>query len=109
MSGSYADGQDYLIREPIYEFNNLKYGAFTSDMMTSPLIAPYMVGLGRLESIDEETLKQLADPGDAIQNSISGRINYVLDRTTQTKKVGKLGLANYCLILSETSFCHVSN
>nr|WKN35397.1 di-heme oxidoredictase family protein [Tunicatimonas sp. TK19036] len=91
ITGSYADGETYSLRQPIYEFKNLKYGAFASDIMISPRIAPHMVGLGLLESIDEETLKGLADPDDANQDGISGRVNYVLDRATQTKKVGWLG------------------
>ncbi|MEQ9440599.1 MAG: di-heme oxidoredictase family protein [Cyclobacteriaceae bacterium] len=91
ISGAYADGEVYSLRDPIYEFKNLKYGAFASDIMISPRIAPHMVGLGLLEAIDAQTLESFADPEDVNQDGISGRINYVLDRATQTKTIGWLG------------------
>ncbi len=91
ISGTYADGETYSLRKPNYAFKNLKYGAFSHDMMVSPRIAPQMIGLGLLEAIDEATLQSFADPDDANGDGISGRINYVEDRITQKKSIGRLG------------------
>ncbi|WP_234571157.1 di-heme oxidoreductase family protein [Rhodohalobacter sp. 614A] len=91
ISGEYPDGMSYTLREPVYEFKNLKYGAFPDDIMISPRIAQHLVGLGLLEAIDEETLKSLADPDDSDGDGISGKLNYVYDYASEELKVGRFG------------------
>ena len=50
-----------------------------------------VIGLGLLEAIPEETLKAWADPDDADQDGISGRINYVDNVLTGELSVGRFG------------------
>ena len=40
--------------------------------LTSPRVAPAMIGLGLLEAVPQSTLEALADPGDADHDGIAG-------------------------------------
>lgn len=91
IPGEYPDGTTYSLRNPTYEFDSLAYGAFSKDMMISPRIAQHLVGLGLLEGIPEERLKELADPEDKNGDGISGRINYVYDHINEKMSVGRFG------------------
>jgi CxxC motif-containing protein (DUF1111 family) len=91
ISEKYDDGSSYSLRKPIYQFKNLKYGDFASDMLISPRIAPHMVGLGLLEAISEETILALADPNDHNNDGISGKPNYVWDLVNNKESLGRFG------------------
>lgn len=86
-----GDGELVGVREP-----RLDVVGFTGDAMPqgthySYRIAPPMIGLGLLEAISEDTLRELADPEDADGDGISGRINEVWDPVEQRTRVGRFG------------------
>jgi CxxC motif-containing protein (DUF1111 family) len=53
---------------------------------TTPLF-----GLGLLDAVPERLLRQLADPGDANHDAISGRLNVVISPDTQVPAIGRFG------------------
>jgi len=59
--------------------------------MTSPRIAPAIIGMGLLEAIPERTLRSLADPDDRDGDGISGRINEVWDKVAGKTAIGRFG------------------
>ena len=91
ISGTYADGTAYSLRQPVYRFDNLAYGDMDHDMTFSPRVAPQIIGLGLLEAISEETILALADPNDADGDGVSGRPNYVWDAYNNTTALGRFG------------------
>lgn len=91
ITGSYQDGTNYELRDPIYTFRDLGYGAFSTGIMYSPRLAQQMPGLGLLEAITEADILALADPSDANGDGISGRPNYVWNYKTRTTDLGRFG------------------
>ncbi len=74
--GHHDDGTPYSLVRPVFALQDPTYGAFSSDLMTSPRIAPHMIGLGLLEAITSSRLLQLEDPEDADEDGISGRLQW---------------------------------
>ncbi len=91
IQGSYADGETYTLRDPIYDIDQAAYGELHPELRVSPRVAPAMIGLGLLESIDRERLIALSDPNDADGDGISGRINMVWDVSAQRLRIGRFG------------------
>lgn len=91
IGGEFADGESYSLRKPTYFFKNLQFGEMHEDIRMSPRTAPAMIGLGLLEAIPEEQILAYADPGDANQDGISGKPNYVWDIAAQKKNLGRFG------------------
>jgi CxxC motif-containing protein (DUF1111 family) len=91
IKGNYPDGTPYSLRKPTYSFYNLGYGPLSAETMISPRTAPFMIGLGLLEAISEETLESFADPLDIDKDGISGKINYVHDVVSGSKQIGRFG------------------
>ncbi|WP_394837581.1 thiol oxidoreductase [Pendulispora rubella] len=90
VPGTYADGEAYSLRRPEYKLEGA-FGPFASSMMTSPRVAPAMIGLGLLQAISEETLSALADENDRDGDGISGRPNHVWNIRAQKATVGRFG------------------
>ena len=104
ISGAFADGRPYTLRQPTYTLTDLNYGEMHPDMMISPRVANQMIGLGLLEAVPEETLLALADPDDTDGDGISGRPNTVWDDVTQQFAIGRFGWkANQPTILQQVS------
>ena len=91
MPGTFADGEPYSLRKPVYAFTDLEYGPIHPETLLSPRVAPAMVGLGLLEAVPAEALLALADPDDADGDGISGRPNRVWDKARQQTVVGRFG------------------
>ena len=91
ISGEYADGESYSLRQPTYELVDLAYGDLHPETMFSPRVANQMVGMGLLEAVPEETLLALADPTDTDGDGISGRPNYVWDAFNNRMALGRFG------------------
>ncbi len=82
-AGEYGDGTPYSLRKPVYAFQG------TTPSHFSVRLAPPLVGLGLLEAIAESTIEGLADPDDANQDGISGRVQTVVDPETGELRLGR--------------------
>ncbi len=90
ITGVYADGKPYSLRQPIYTIIN-PYTNLPVAVMLSPRVAPPVFGLGLLEAIPDCRLLELADEFDSDQDGISGKVNWVYDVLSNSKKIGKFG------------------
>lgn len=91
LPGSYADGEPYSLRSPSLAFEQLAFGPLDDEVLTSPRVAPQMIGLGLLEALADETILALADEDDADGDGISGRPNYVWDPIGEATVLGRFG------------------
>jgi CxxC motif-containing protein (DUF1111 family) len=91
IDGAYADGKFYRLSDPSYNFSDLGHGAFGSDILYSPRVAPAIYGLGLLEAVDESTIAALADPDDADGDGISGKMNRVWNGFSGQTELGRFG------------------
>ena len=91
LDGTFADGTEYTLLEPVYVFTDMAFGELPPYVMMSPRIAPAIVGMGLLEAIEESELIKLADPDDLDGDGISGRVNMVWDEEQQRTVVGRFG------------------
>ena len=87
----FGDGEMIALRAPNLDIRDLDGGTLPGEMRKSYRIAPAMIGLGLLESIDEATLQELADPDDTDGDGISGRLNMVWDPETNQAERGRFG------------------
>ncbi len=103
VPGRYGDGAPYSLRRPTLSLTDLAYGP-PGDILTSPRVAPQMIGMGLLESVPEATLHALADPDDADGDGISGRANVVWSEAHQKTMTGRFGWkANAASSLDQTT------
>ncbi len=91
IEGTFRDGEPYTLLDPAYSIVELAFGEHAKDLMTSPRIAPAVIGMGLLEAIDEAHILALADPDDADGDGISGRANMVWDIKKQETVLGRFG------------------
>ena len=84
-------GEQVSLRVPSYSIGNLGFGPTHPELMTSPRIAPPMIGLGLLENIPEEAIRAQEDPNDLNGDGISGRTNQVWDNSKQALSIGRFG------------------
>ncbi|AMY67818.1 di-heme oxidoredictase family protein [Frigidibacter mobilis] len=82
-----AGGESASLRQPVYSVDP----ALPPGTLTSPRIAPPMIGLGLLEAIPAADILAAADPGDADGNGISGRANTVWSRELGAPAPGRFG------------------
>lgn len=85
IKGKYADGKEYELRKPIYEFVG------TEPKFFSVRLTPQLVGLGLLEAIREDDILALADPEDEDGDGISGRAQIVVDPENKKPRLGRFG------------------
>jgi CxxC motif-containing protein (DUF1111 family) len=90
-AGTYADGEPYSLRSPSLVFSQLAFGPMSPDLLTSPRVAPQMIGLGLLEAVPASALLAYADPEDLDDDGISGRPNRVWDPISEAVVLGRLG------------------
>ncbi len=91
IPGAYADGTPYSLRRPTYRLDGLAFGPIDPGVLISPRTAPFMIGLGLLEAVDEAAILALADEHDADGDGISGRPNEVWDPKHQRTRLGRFG------------------
>ena len=87
----YGDGELVSLREPRLEIRTPLGETLPANTRFSYRQAPPLIGLGLLEAIPEERLRELADPEDADGDDISGRMNVVWDPEQQASVVGRFG------------------
>jgi CxxC motif-containing protein (DUF1111 family) len=88
---TFADGTVVVLQKPIYQISNLGFGALASNLQISPRIANQVIGMGLLEAIPESVLLGFSDENDTNKDGISGRLNYVHDVASNSKKIGRFG------------------
>jgi CxxC motif-containing protein (DUF1111 family) len=91
ITGVYADGTGYELRDPTYTIVDLAFGPLGDEIMVSPRLAPQIIGMGLLEAVPEAAIVELADPDDADGDGISGRPNRSWNPTTQQIELGRFG------------------
>jgi CxxC motif-containing protein (DUF1111 family) len=91
VPGQFTDGENFSLRKPIYSITNAGYGQFATNLLTSPRVAPVMMGVGLLEAVPEETLRAIAEQQERGSNGIAGRINYVWDKAAGKIAPGRFG------------------
>lgn len=91
LHGRFADGTRYTLHKPEYRLTRLGYGPMAPDVMTSPRIAPHLIGLGLLEAIPESEILANAREQAALPGPIKGRPNRVWDAFEQKEVVGRFG------------------
>lgn len=91
VPGAYADGEAFSLRRPSYRFDALAFGPMSADVMTSPRVAPVVIGLGLLEAVPEDEILAREDPDDADDDGISGRANFPFDPVSGAAALGRFG------------------
>ena len=86
-----AGGATVTLEEPHYAIVDPGYGPLDPRVMTSPRVAPPMIGLGLLEAIAQSDVMAQADPGDADGDGISGRARWVWSRAEGRMMLGRFG------------------
>jgi CxxC motif-containing protein (DUF1111 family) len=86
-----SGGEVAHLRAPSYSVGDPGYGPVSPDLMTSPRVAPQMIGLGLLEAIPAAEILARADPDDADGDGISGRPNIVISTEFGAPMLGRFG------------------
>ncbi|MCK0137685.1 di-heme oxidoredictase family protein [Aliiroseovarius sp. F47248L] len=86
-----ADGLVVELQAPTYTLASSSQGPLNELTMTSPRIAPQMIGLGLMEAIPEADILANADPVDTDKDGISGRPNRVWSREFDQWMLGRFG------------------
>ncbi|NYT85234.1 di-heme oxidoredictase family protein [Pollutimonas harenae] len=80
-------GEMAYLMSPAYSIENLGYGPLHPELRLSPRLAPPMLGLGLLEAIHQNDILANIDRG--IAKGVSGRANWVRDKETGEKVLGR--------------------
>lgn len=103
INGKFADGTPYSLQKPVYGFADLGYGPLHNDVMTSPRIAPQIIGVGLLEAIAEADILANAADQAAAPGPIKGVPNQVWDAPSGRMMLGRFGWkANVATIAHQT-------
>ncbi|MET1416061.1 di-heme oxidoredictase family protein [Roseibium sp. HPY-6] len=84
-------GETVTLQKPRYRIRDLGFGPMHPETMTSPRVAPPMIGLGLLQAIHPGDLEALADPDDQDGDGVSGRISRVKDTASGNLLIGRFG------------------
>ena len=87
----FTDGKVVYLRKPTYSIIDWQYGVPNTELLTSPRVAPPMIGLGMLEAISDEDILANSDPNDDDKDGISGKPNLVWDIQKQDVAIGRFG------------------
>ena len=87
----FGDGTKAVLQEPHYAIVDTGYGPIDPQVMTSPRIAPPMIGLGLLEAVAASDILARADPDDADGDGISGRSRQVWSLEHGRMMLGRFG------------------
>lgn len=86
---AFPDGETVELRSPKLRIENLNFGPLGADVMTSARIAQPIFGLGLLEAVPDDTLKDIARKQKAA--GFNGRLNYVWDSINKHQASGRFG------------------
>ena len=85
------DGEIVILHRPVYLVADLKYGNLQKNVQISPRISQPLAGIGAIETIFEKDILAQADPTDADNDGISGRVNMVRNIETGKIVLGRFG------------------
>src|SRR3989344_2044136 len=88
---TYFDGTITNLLKPIYAFINLHFGPLGKETITSPRVAPQLIGLGLVEAISEKDILRNEYPHDLNGDGISGRANRVYSVVEGKPVLGRFG------------------
>ena len=89
LPGRYPDGTTYSLRQPRISLPvNLKPPRGTT---VSLRMSPALIGMGLLEAIASADILALSDPRDRDSDGISGKVNWVTDRISGGRSIGRFG------------------
>lgn len=101
VPGRFGDGTEYSLAKPAYSILDGAFGS-TEGLLIGPRIAPHIIGMGLLESIDGTDIRASADPDDDDKDGISGRVNEVWDGSDMA--IGRFGWkANVATVRQQTA------
>lgn len=89
--GRFADGERYTLAKPHYTLFDLNYGDLHPQHLTSPRIAPQVIGLGLLEAIREDDVLANAERQKREGRGVEGKPNRVWDAYTGREMLGRFG------------------
>ncbi|HEU4457582.1 MAG TPA: di-heme oxidoredictase family protein [Methylibium sp.] len=112
--GRFADGTPYTLRQPSYTLGRLGYGPLQRGTMTSPRVAPQLVGVGLLEAIPEaEILRNASEQAERAArtgSTVRGMPNRVWDAKARSTLVGRFGWkANVATLAHQTGGAFVGD
>ena len=106
---TFEDGTKVVLRKPHYRMENT-YIPLPAGVLISPRIGPPVFGLGLLESVPDADIIAAADPDDRDGDGISGKVNWVWDAVSQSKKIGRFGWkANTATLLEQSAAAFVND
>ncbi len=86
-----AGGESVTLERPRYHLDDLAYGPLHAGAVTSPRVAPPMIGMGLLELIPEPEILARADPEDLNGDGISGIAQTAWSEARQQAMLGRFG------------------
>jgi CxxC motif-containing protein (DUF1111 family) len=89
LSVALRDGEVAWLRKPSYRVSGLGYGPLSEATMTSPRVAPPLIGLGLLEMVPEEQVVE-REGGSGTGSGVRGVANRVW-----SKELGKVVLGRF--------------
>lgn len=91
IDGRYGDGSSYQLRSPKLSIRSLNSSAIPGNAQFSLRTPPPVFGVGLLEAIPDSAILANADPDDADQDGISGRVNTVYNPIDGATTIGRFG------------------
>ena len=106
---TFEDGTKVVLRKPHYRMENT-YIPLPAGVLISPRIGPPVFGLGLLESVPDADIIAASDPDDHDGDGISGKVNWVWDAVSRSKKIGRFGWkANTATLLEQSAAAFVND
>ena len=90
QKGAFQDGERFELRKPTYTMTNWREGPPKKPFRLSSRLAPQVFGVGLLQAIPEDIIKQWSDPNDSDGDGISGRLQRIETSFGETK-IGRFG------------------
>lgn len=85
----FEDGESVALRRPVVALRGLEFGPLGGQVLTSPRVAPPLVGLGLLDAVPDSALLALSqNPPDP---TMGGRPNRVWDYAAGAPSLGRFG------------------
>jgi CxxC motif-containing protein (DUF1111 family) len=99
-----GDGTTVALTHPSFGMADLGYGPMAPGTMSSPRLAPQLIGVGLLEAIMEADIEGNAAVQAAGRDGVRGLVNRVWDAPSQRQRVGRFGWkANVASLLHQTA------